>query len=56
MTLGEEAFESDLIDLTGLNLDDVAELPESSFATVLRRILNDVDQPDQYVGFQNQLD
>ncbi|MFI6386206.1 hypothetical protein [Nonomuraea sp. NPDC050540] len=35
---GEEALESDLIDLSGVELDQAASLPDSALAQALRRV------------------
>jgi FXSXX-COOH protein len=52
MSEGEK--DSDLPDLAGLTLDDLEALPDSAFATALRRILAELDAADEPVaGFQS---
>ena len=47
---------SELIDVSGLGLDQLAELPESVLASALRRILTEYDGfPDRYTGFNSQI-
>lgn len=50
----EPGLESDLVDLTGIDLERLCELPDSVLALSLRRILaeNSVAR-EQYAGFQN---
>ena len=53
---GEEHVESDLLDVTGLDLDQVAALPPSALAIALRRVLDDEAEPaDYYAAFQNSM-
>ena len=39
MSIDTEEFRSDLIDVTGLSLDDLEAVPESSLAVALREVL-----------------
>jgi len=50
----EPGLESDLVDLTGIDLERLCELPSSVLAVSLRRIFaeNSVAR-EQYAGFQN---
>ncbi|SDD66926.1 FxSxx-COOH cyclophane-containing RiPP peptide [Actinokineospora iranica] len=46
--------ESDLLDVTDLDLDRLAALPDTVLAASLRRILTEYDAvPDRYAAFQN---
>lgn len=50
------ALESDLIDLTGVDLAQLSALPETVFARSLRRILAEQDGTagwDRYASFEN---
>ena len=50
----ETEFQSDLIDVSGIDLDRLDRLPASVFATALRRILRESHvKPTPYVGFLN---
>lgn len=55
--MGEEAgLESELLDVTGIDLDQLDGLPESVLRASLLRILSEpADLPDGYAGFQNAL-
>ena len=45
---------SDLVDVTGIDLDELLELPDSVLTESLRRILRDSGKPaKQYAVFQN---
>lgn len=47
-------YESDLLDLRGISLADVAKLPESALVRSLRRVLeNDDVASQQYAGFKS---
>lgn len=50
----EEELRSDLVDLAGLDLDRLAELPDSALARALRRIRDQVDDSADsfYLAFQ----
>lgn len=53
---GDARIESELLDLTDLDLDRLAELPDSVLAASLRRVLSErVDLPQGYAGFENAL-
>jgi FXSXX-COOH protein len=46
-------FESDLVNLTGISLEQIALLPDSVLAASLRRVLtDDSDTTERYAGFQ----
>ncbi len=50
----ERKRESDLIDLTGVRLSDLQELPDSPLAQALRRVLAELDSDGEPVaGFQS---
>jgi FXSXX-COOH protein len=50
----ESEFQSDLIDVSGVDLDRLNDLPADVFATALRRILRESrEDPTSYVGFLN---
>jgi FXSXX-COOH protein len=53
---GEPELESDLVDLTGVDLQQLSALPHSVLAMSLRRILaeNSVMR-EYYAGFQDQI-
>lgn len=55
-TDGSGSAESDLIDLVGVDLDQLGALPETVFARSLRRILAEQGSTavsDQYASFQD---
>lgn len=50
----ELPFQSDLIDLSGIDLEQLDALPDTVFAAALRRILRtDSDDATPYAGFLN---
>lgn len=50
----EPMVESVIVDLTGVTLDDLRDLPDSVVAPALRRILEEIDSPqDAVAGFQS---
>jgi FXSXX-COOH protein len=50
----EPSFQSDLIDISGIDLEQLDDFPPSVFITALRRILRDnVDESTPYAGFLN---
>jgi FXSXX-COOH protein len=50
----EPAFQSDLIDLSGIDLEQLSVLPGSVFVTALRRILQEnAEDSMPYAGFVN---
>ncbi|MGH3902815.1 MAG: FxSxx-COOH cyclophane-containing RiPP peptide [Pseudonocardiaceae bacterium] len=52
----EVDLESDLLDLTGISLEQLDALPDSVLGASLRRILAEREtMPDQYAFFQNAL-
>ncbi|MEU5694673.1 FxSxx-COOH cyclophane-containing RiPP peptide [Actinosynnema sp. NPDC020468] len=52
----EPALESDLLDVTDIDLTRLAELPETALRAALHRILTDHDDlPDQYAAFESAL-
>lgn len=54
MAHDEADLESDLIDLTEVDLEQLDVLPDSVFAMVLLRVLrDDSPQSDRYTGFQS---
>lgn len=46
---------SPLIDLSGLDLEALAELPETVLVDALREILSDAGAADRYSGFESAL-
>lgn len=49
-------LESELLDVTGINLDQLDALPDSVLRAALRRILAErVDMPERYTIFQSSL-
>lgn len=54
MADAEEPQDSDLIDLGDIDLERLAELPLSTLATSLRRIL-EPDQVERYVAFNSRI-
>lgn len=53
MGTDESELASDLVDLTGVSLEEIALLPDSVLAVSLRRILTeDSDDTERYVSFQ----
>lgn len=49
-------LESDLLDVAGIDLAQLADLPDSVLATALRRIIREGEtMSDQYAIFQNAL-
>jgi FXSXX-COOH protein len=49
-------IESELLDLTDIDLDRLARLPDSVLRTSLQRVLSErVDLPQGYAGFENAL-
>ncbi|MCI2418132.1 hypothetical protein MOQ72_11905 [Saccharopolyspora sp. K220] len=56
MSNGEAELRSDLLDLTGVDFDRLAELPSSALVKSLRRIFQEnQDGLDQYASFQNNI-
>jgi FXSXX-COOH protein len=55
--MGDDAdLESELLDVTGIDLDQLDALPSSALRTALSRVLTEQkDIPDRYSGFQNSL-
>jgi FXSXX-COOH protein len=55
--MGDDAgLESELLDVTGIDLDQLDALPDSVLRASLRRVLTErVDIPDGYAGFENAL-
>jgi FXSXX-COOH protein len=52
----DDGFESDLVDLTGVNLADLPDLDNPVLAATLRRIRDEADNPSEAVaGFQSSL-
>jgi FXSXX-COOH protein len=50
----EPSFQSDLIDISGIDLEQLDAFPPSAFVTALRRILRDnADETAPYAGFLN---
>lgn len=54
MSIDTEGFSTDLIDVTGLTLDDLERLPESCLAIALREVLTRDDVPTS-AGFSSRL-
>ena len=53
---GEEHVESELLDVTELDFDQVAALLPPVLATALHRVLDDDAEPaDYYAAFQNSI-
>jgi FXSXX-COOH protein len=53
-TGGDVRIESELLDLTDIDLDRLAGLPDSVLRASLRRVLSErVDLPQGYAGFEN---
>jgi FXSXX-COOH protein len=49
-------LESDLVDLTGIDLDRIRALPDSAFGAALRRVLDEArTDTERYAGFQNNM-
>jgi FXSXX-COOH protein len=49
-------LESELLDVTGIDLGQLGELPDTVLRASLRRILSErVDLPEGYAGFENAL-
>ena len=56
--VAEDANElwSDLVDLSGLRLEQIGDLPETVLAASLRRIMLEAEQqPSSYLQFQSNL-
>jgi FXSXX-COOH protein len=52
----DAGLESELPDVTGIDLDQLEALPDSVLHTALRRVLAEqVDMPNRYSGFENSL-
>lgn len=50
----EPVFRSGLIDISGIDLDRLRDLPDSVFGATLRRVLDESeDTTGLFVGFQN---
>ncbi|MCO6003634.1 FxSxx-COOH protein [Actinoallomurus purpureus] len=50
----DPVFRSGLIDISGIDLDRLRDLPDSMFSATLRRILEESEDGDGlFVGFQN---
>lgn len=50
----EPALESELLDVTGIDFDQLQSLPDTVLRSSLRRIFAELSQlPDQYSIFQN---
>jgi FXSXX-COOH protein len=57
MNTNEESLRSDLVDLTGLDFDELDALPASVFVTSLERLQRRTDAfAGQYAGFESFLD
>ncbi|WP_327087864.1 FxSxx-COOH protein [Nonomuraea sp. NBC_01738] len=41
----DEILRSDLVDLSGIDLEEIAELPDSALGHALRRLMRDFDDP-----------
>jgi FXSXX-COOH protein len=56
MSNSEAELRSDLLDLTGVDFDRLAELPGSALVNSLRRILEENENGlEQYASFQNNI-
>jgi FXSXX-COOH protein len=52
----QSRLESDLVDVTGIDLDHLAALPDSVLADSLRRIFGESEKmSDQYAIFKNSM-
>lgn len=52
----EAELRSDLVDLTGVDWNQLSEMPDSVLARSLRRVLRDNNNSvDQYASFQNRI-
>ncbi|MFC3988176.1 hypothetical protein [Actinoplanes siamensis] len=49
-------WDSMVIDLTGVDLESIPDIPANAFLTTLRHILDEpADQPETYLGFMSAL-
>lgn len=49
----DEGYEFDLVDLTGVTLAELPQLDDSALAHSLRRILDEIDRPQDAVAGWN---